>query len=171
MNYTTYSRPAATLTTTERTDYKQLYEDLETAIPALPIDTPHDEIFLKSLNLATEELQLRLCELHLDGVKTHPLSLWSLQTCLELLRDSYGLCIHTDNEDLYITSNADGTISTHRVDDEDHPNEHIMEKSISWDCPSSEYTVRYLARQHSVSFVLTTDMDALHNSTATAQTQ
>lgn len=152
MKRITHTRPATPLIIDDRTDHKRLYNTIDTAVPPLPTDTGHDEVFLKSLELAVEELQLRLCEAHLDTVQQHPISLWVLRTCLELVRDEYLLCIHRDGAGppVHVQSSPTGEFSTFTTDTPDT-------EPVSWDDPSSDTRIRDLLRTHPVSFVHTSN--------------
>jgi len=86
MNVIRFSRPSTELLVNTDTDYKQLYERLDTVVPGLPVDTPHDEFVVEYLEFAVDELQLRLCEAHLDGVSQNPITVSTVRTCLELYR-------------------------------------------------------------------------------------
>lgn len=112
MNVIRFSRPSTELLVNTDTDYKQLYERLDTVVPGLPVDTPHDEFVVEYLEFAVDELQLRLCEAHLDGVSKNSITLSTVRTCLELLRGEYAVRIEGDDSVVFIESCSNGLFKT-----------------------------------------------------------
>lgn len=136
MNIVTYTRPSTELRIDENTDVDALINTIDTAIPPLPTDTPHDNLVVESFKFAVMELKTRIQEDEPD------ISLSSLRTCLELLRDKYCLRIHTDEgTEIFIESTMNGEFIIHTRRDQ---------RCLQWDTASNEESVRNMVRNNPV---------------------